>query len=571
MAASETSASSSESEENRRSRRDGRMSRGGGAVDPDARNGRDRPRSGGTESRLAVRDGGTHRDDRRNSSGDDGSDSDGRGKGRRSMDDRRHRRHADEGQKARNHRSNGRGRGREEDEEDGSDHSGRKRDRKGRSDGDEGPRRRERIRDKGRHRSCMKSQMASLGFTDVFAALVAIVNTKFPEVGLLLLKRIVLQLKRAYKRNDKMASLGFTDVFAALVAIVNTKFPEVGLLLLKRIVLQLKRAYKRNDKVAVGFVKECGALLQDFSPQGLHGIFERFRGILHEGERDKRVQFLIEGLFAIRKAKFQGFPAIRPELDLVEQEDQFTHEISLEDEIDPETNLDVFKPNPQFLDDEKAYENIKKSIHGMESSGDEEGSDAASDDEDEEESEEEEEERMKIKDETETNLVNLQRTIYLTIMSSVDFEEAGHKLLKIKLEPGQGVKVTISAALSLPSVGPLPSFRLRSPNLNTVCLCRVFDLFDRNGDGEITVDKLTLALDCLGLGIDCDEISCTVGELHLLELRGRALDHHWRSSENSKLERKREMEGESEGLERREKEVGGDGRRSSGIVVDGYQ
>lgn len=24
-------------------------------------------------------------------------------------------------------------------------------------------------------------------------------------------------------------------------------------------------------QVAVGFVKECGALLQDFSPQGLHG------------------------------------------------------------------------------------------------------------------------------------------------------------------------------------------------------------------------------------------------------------------------------------------------------------
>ncbi|KAL5580271.1 hypothetical protein UlMin_012713 [Ulmus minor] len=38
---------------------------------------------------------------------------------------------------------------------------------------------------------------------------------------------------------------------------------------------------------------------------------------------------------------------------------------------------------------------------------------------------------MQIK---ETNLVNLRRTLYLTIMSSVDFEEAGHKLLKIKLK-----------------------------------------------------------------------------------------------------------------------------------------
>ena len=49
-------------------------------------------------------------------------------------------------------------------------------------------------------------------------------------------------------------------------------------------------------------------------------VFERFRAVLHEGEIDKRVQFIIEGLFAIRKAGFDGsgFKAIKPELDLVE-------------------------------------------------------------------------------------------------------------------------------------------------------------------------------------------------------------------------------------------------------------
>jgi pre-mRNA-splicing factor CWC22 len=102
---------------------------------------------------------------------------------------------------------------------------------------------------------------------------------------------------------------------------------------------------------------------------------------------------------------------------------------------------DVFKANLNFLEDEKAYENLKRSILGDESSEDEGGSDEDGDGDDEEETdEEEEEERMKIKDETETNLVNLRRTIYLTIMSSVDFEEAGHKLLKIKLESGQEVR-----------------------------------------------------------------------------------------------------------------------------------
>nr|GMD18042.1 pre-mRNA-splicing factor CWC22 homolog [Ipomoea batatas] len=41
-------------------------------------------------------------------------------------------------------------------------------------------------------RSCMKSQMASPGFTDVFAALVAVVNTKFPVMTVLKLLLVLL-------------------------------------------------------------------------------------------------------------------------------------------------------------------------------------------------------------------------------------------------------------------------------------------------------------------------------------------------------------------------------------------
>uniref|UniRef100_A0A803MW77 MI domain-containing protein n=1 Tax=Chenopodium quinoa TaxID=63459 RepID=A0A803MW77_CHEQI len=208
-------------------------------------------------------------------------------------------------------------------------------------------------------RSCMKSQMASPGFTDVFAALVAVVNTKFPEIGDLLLRRIILQLKRAYKRNDKPQLMAAVKFIAHLV---NQQVAH-ELVALELLTILLEQPTDDSVEVAVDFVKECGSILQDLCPKGLHGIFERFRGILHEGEIDKRVQFLIEGLFAIRKAKFQGHPAVRPELDLVDPEDQLTHEMSLEDEIDPETGL--------------------------------------------------------------------------------DFEEAGHKLLKIKLEPGQEMELNI--------------------------------------------------------------------------------------------------------------------------------
>ena len=48
---------------------------------------------------------------------------------------------------------------------------------------------------------------------------------------------------------------------------------------------------------------------------------------------------------------------------------------------------------------------------------------------------------QKIQDNTETNLINLRRTIYLTIMSALDFEEAGHKLMKIQLAPGQETEI----------------------------------------------------------------------------------------------------------------------------------
>jgi len=66
-------------------------------------------------------------------------------------------------------------------------------------------------------RSVMKSQMASPQFSGVFAALVAVVNTKFPEIGELIAKRCVLQFRRAYKRNDKPVCVAATRFLAALI------------------------------------------------------------------------------------------------------------------------------------------------------------------------------------------------------------------------------------------------------------------------------------------------------------------------------------------------------------------
>jgi pre-mRNA-splicing factor CWC22 len=44
-----------------------------------------------------------------------------------------------------------------------------------------------------------------------------------------------------------------------------------------------------------------------------------------------------------------------------------------------------------------------------------------------------------IQDMTETDLINLRRTIYLTLMNSLGFEEAVHKLMNISVPEGKEV------------------------------------------------------------------------------------------------------------------------------------
>ena len=53
-------------------------------------------------------------------------------------------------------------------------------------------------------KAVFKAQMASPNFTHVYAALVAVVNTKLPEVVKLLISRYIVQFQKAYKRNNKI-------------------------------------------------------------------------------------------------------------------------------------------------------------------------------------------------------------------------------------------------------------------------------------------------------------------------------------------------------------------------------
>lgn len=69
-----------------------------------------------------------------------------------------------------------------------------------------------------------------------------------------------------------------------------------------------------NDSVecAIAFLKECGQYLTEVSPKGMHSVFERMRSVLHEGDLDKRTQYMIEVMFAVRKDGFKDHPKVSP-------------------------------------------------------------------------------------------------------------------------------------------------------------------------------------------------------------------------------------------------------------------
>ncbi|XP_012857748.1 PREDICTED: pre-mRNA-splicing factor cwc22-like [Erythranthe guttata] len=273
-------------------------------------------------------------------------------------------------------------------------------------------------------RSCIKSQVASPIFTPLFAALVAAVNSKFPETGLLLLRMLALQFWRAHFSKDRRLLSASVRFVAHLVnqRVVNEAIAFE--LLLDN--LLFGNPSLDCVEVAVCLVRECGSFLLEASPTELDRVFARLRTVLAKDEMDNRVRFMIEELFALRMKSFEGQPAVVPELNVVDNEEQWiTHRVSVADEIEAEVDAEVDEDMIErlralqianFVAPDKEEQLI---THQVSVVVDQMGI---------------------VKDETEKNLIHFRRSIQLAITDSVDYEEAGNKLLGI-IKPGEEMEL----------------------------------------------------------------------------------------------------------------------------------
>lgn len=130
-------------------------------------------------------------------------------------------------------------------------------------------------------------------------------------------------------------------------------------------------------------------------------------------------------------------------MDLVEEEDRITHILSLDDDIQVDDSLLIFRYDPEFEENEKKYTAIRVDILGEVDDGNISRL-VSTPQEDQNESEELEAisspPTVVIRDKTNTNIINLRKAVYLTVMSSLEFEECCHKLLKLSVPGGLEVK-----------------------------------------------------------------------------------------------------------------------------------
>ena len=102
---------------------------------------------------------------------------------------------------------------------------------------------------------------------------------------------------------------------------------------LQLLFILLNQPTEASVEIACDFMIEAGQVLSQLTPAGANAIFERFKTLLHESEISQKAQYSIENLFAVRKTGFKEHPGVIPELDLVEGEDQITHNMDFEEEL----------------------------------------------------------------------------------------------------------------------------------------------------------------------------------------------------------------------------------------------
>lgn len=287
----------------------------------------------------------------------------------------------------------------------------------------------------------LKAQEISPGFTDVYAAILAVINSRINKIGSLVVNRLVLQYRMSFMSNNKPKCLSSVRFIAHLTN-QEVVHEVLGFQLIDHLI---DKPTPSSIEIVIAFIKECGARLEQLNSPYLFETFKELRNLSLENDFNTRTHELIDLIHVIRKDNFRDFPPIKKELDLVDEKDKFTHTIELisPKKEDFQMQLNYFKMDPNWAENEAKYEEFKRSLFedsdNSDDDSDDETSESDKDDDDDKEGEEDNKgdvkQDVKVIDATGGDIIAFRRMVHLTIRSSVRHDEVVHKLMKSKISP----------------------------------------------------------------------------------------------------------------------------------------
>ncbi|GCA62464.1 hypothetical protein KIPB_003678 [Kipferlia bialata] len=298
----------------------------------------------------------------------------------------------------------------------------------------------------------LETQAADPGRTPVYAALVAVVNAKLPDVGRLVAHRVVDIFSSSIQSGQKAACLNAGRFLAHLAnqGVVNE------LLVIEGVYMLLLRPTPASVDVAVEMVRLCGQMLSSSASAGMEAVFARLREILEVPDTVRRIRYAVESLFASRRTGFGDFPQLPAGLALVDPSDQVRHSVSLgiggtRSKLKTRPKLDWFVETeaPRYMLDTAAWERISGAIvpqmDSLVPGPEEREADVASSGEAGGDSKVQELVRdqrpgaqveyaaagpVDRVDMTDTDRIRYRRKVYLALHSSATHDEAVHKMLR---------------------------------------------------------------------------------------------------------------------------------------------
>eukprot|EP00762_Andalucia_godoyi_P001433 ANDGO_00236.mRNA.1 Pre-mRNA-splicing factor CWC22 len=286
----------------------------------------------------------------------------------------------------------------------------------------------------------MKTQQRSPSFSAILSAFVAVLNSRIPQIGELLLTRLALLIRRSLREKDHYA-LKTSAVFAA--QLLNFKVcHEILILQVIRALVETKD--DRNLQICHQVILQCGYVLSESCPRGLDVVFDLFRTSLQEGLLAPHISVLFEELFQKRKAGFPG-GQMTEELDFLDEEDIVMHEVSLDDEsLLWNSGLDRYSFDPQFARHEETWRSISSVLlggafahPGIIKNDPEELTQEVARHSVAQDTPAVPPPPPAVEEHTNRAKAELRKRIYLVIKSSVNFEEVVHKIMKLRLPNSQ--------------------------------------------------------------------------------------------------------------------------------------